>query len=207
MYSTNIFSNVRSNARSKYMVFILLLIVPLLGGCASAIIGGGATVGVASLQERGLEQAARDVKMATQIRANYVTTNGTIAVNVGITVYENRVLLTGILDSEELRAEAVKLAWQINNIKDVINEIQLRSGEGAVEFMHDAWITTQLQAKLTFDQDILAINYAIETVNGTIYLIGIAINKDEHDRVLAHARDIDRVRRVISHVRIMEPVS
>ncbi len=203
MYS----SNTEVVMRPKYLILLLLLITPLISGCASAIIGGGATIGVASFQERGLEQAARDVKLATQIRAKYISFNAKLAIDVGITVYENRVLLTGILATEELRAEAVGMVWQVNNIKDVINEIQLSTDEGVVEFMHDSWITTQLQAKLTFDEDILAINYVIETVNGTIYLIGIAINKAEHDRVLNHARNIERVKRVISHVRIKDAVS
>jgi osmotically-inducible protein OsmY len=48
----------------------------------------------------------------------------------------------------------------------------------------------------------LAINYNIETVNGTVYLIGIAKSQLEVDRVIAHARSLGYVKRVISHVRI-----
>ena len=66
----------------------------------------------------------------------------------------------------------------------------------------DTWITTQLKSKLTFDQDVLAINYAIETVNGVVYLIGIAQNQAELERVVGHARDIEYVRNVITHVRV-----
>ena len=55
---------------------------------------------------------------------------------------------------------------------------------------------------MTFDENIMAINYSIETVNSIIYLIGIAADQAELDRVIAIARDIERVRRVISHVRI-----
>ena len=186
----------------------LALMVPMLGmlsGCTGAIIGAGATVGVAAYQERGLEQGARDTKLATQIRANYLTKNGDIATYVGIEVYEGRALLTGLVETEELRAEAVRLTWEITGLKDVINEIQLRAEEGVVEFLHDSWITSQLQAKITFDENIMAINYSIETVNGTIYLIGIAMDQAELDKVISIARNIERVRRVISHVRIKEP--
>jgi osmotically-inducible protein OsmY len=60
---------------------------------------------------------------------------------------------------------------------------------------------------MTFDKKILAINYSIETVNGIVYLIGIAQNQEELDRVIAHARAIDYVRQIKSHVRVKKGVS
>jgi len=176
--------------------------VAMLSGCVGAFIGAGATVGVAAYQERGIEGVARDTKLATQIRAAYLETDATLATNIGIEVYERRALLTGLVENEDLRANALRLAWAIDGIKDVLNEIQIREEEGLIEFAYDSWISAQLQTKLTFDADILAINYSIETVNAVIYLIGIAQDQAELDRVLAHARSIDRVRRVISHVRL-----
>lgn len=181
---------------------VCLGVLATLGGCAGALVGAGATVGVAAYQERGVEGVARDTKLATQIRASYLEADSTLATNIGIEVYERRALLTGLIETEGLRARAVKLAWGVDGVKDVINEIQIRNEEGIVEFAYDSWISAQLQTKITFDEDILAINYSIETVNAVIYLIGIAQDQAELDRVLAHARGIDRVRRVISHVRI-----
>ncbi len=48
-----------------------------------------------------------------------------------------------------------------------------------------------MKGKLTLDNKVLAINYAIETVNGIVYLIGIAQNQSELDRVIAHSRTIN----------------
>ena len=59
-----------------------------------------------------------------------------------------------------------------------------------------------MKTKITFDKKILAINFSIETVNGIVYLIGIAQDQDELDRILAHGRGIDYVRWIISHVRV-----
>ena len=186
-------------------VFVCIGLVAVLSNCTGAIIGAGATVGVAAYQERGIEGVARDTKLATQIRAAYLEADGTLATNIGIEVYERRALLTGLVENEALRAHAVQIVWAIDGIKDVLNEIQIRNEEGLVEFAYDSWISAQLQTKMTFDADILAINYSIETVNAVIYLIGIAQDQAELDRVLAHARSIDRVRRVISHVRVKAP--
>ena len=109
--------------------------------------------------------------------------------------------MTGAVLTEQVRADAVRLAWSVKGVKDVLNEIQI-SSSGIVDTARDTWITTQLTWKITFDENVHAINYIVETVNGTVYLIGIAKNRTELDRVLAYARDLTYVKKVISHVRL-----
>ena len=193
-----------SPARFLARTLMCIGLVSMLSGCVGALMGAGATVGVAAYDERGIDGVAHDTKLAAQIRASYLDADGTLATFVGIEVYERRALLTGLLETEALRARAVQIAWSIDGIKDVLNEIQIKNEEGIVEFAYDSWITAQLQTKMTFDPDILTINYNIETVNAVVYLIGIAQDQIELDRVLTHARSIDRVRRVVSYVRLKD---
>lgn len=175
-----------------------------LSGCAGALIGAGATAGVAAYSERGLKGTARDTGTAAKVRTAMVQADDKLFIDVGIEVYEGRVLLTGRVNSEERRAEAVRLAWSVESVKDVINEIRV-SESPLIDIANDSWITGQLSSKMTFDADILAINYSIETVGGVIYLIGIAQSQAELDRVIDHARSIKYVKQVVSHVRIKEP--
>ena len=175
-----------------------------LSGCAGALIGAGATAGVAAYSERGLKGTARDTGTAAKVRTAMVQADDKLFIDVGIEVYEGRVLLTGRVNSEERRAEAVRLAWSVESVKDVINEIHV-SESPLIDIANDSWITGQLSSKMTFDADILAINYSIETVGGVIYLIGIAQSQAELDRVIDHARSIKYVKQVVSHVRIKEP--
>lgn len=173
-----------------------------VAGCASAVVGAGAVTGVAAVQERGLEQAARDTRLEAEILAEWLRGNDALVPRVGVEVYEGRVLLTGIVAAEEMRADAVRLAWKVAGVKEVINEIGLAPATGVVDLARDAWITTQLKARLTLDKEVLAINYAVETVNGVVYLIGIAQSPAELARVIDHARALAYVRDVISHVRV-----
>ncbi len=53
---------------------------------------------------------------------------------------------------------------------------------------------------MTLDERVRTINYNIETVNGVIYLIGIARDRDELDRVIEYARNIPYVRKVVNYV-------
>jgi len=183
------------------VVAMVVLAAGALGGCAGVVIGGGAAVGTAAYQERGVRGVARDLATATKLRTKLLDTGEAYVTGVGIEVYEGRVLLTGTLEKEPMRAAAVKLAWKTEGAKDVINEIQI--GQSSLrDIARDSWITAQLKTKITFDKKILAINFSIETVNGIVYLIGIAQDQGELDRILTHGRGIDYVRRIISHVRV-----
>ena len=178
------------------------LIALLLGGCVGVAVGVGATAGVAAYQERGIEGAAIDLNLEAQIVKLWLQQDDTLVLKLGVEAYESRILLTGVVEEPEMRDDAVRLAWTVIGVKEVINEIQVTSDSGIVDLARDSWITTQLKSKLTLDNKVLAINYAIETVNGIVYLIGIAQNQAELDRVIAHSRTISYVRRVISHVRV-----
>ena len=183
------------------VVAMVVLAAGALGGCAGVVIGGGAAVGTAAYQERGVRGVARDLATATKLRTILLDTGEAYVTGVGIEVYEGRVLLTGTLEKEPMRAATVKLAWKAEGVKDVINEIQI--GQSSLrDIARDSWITAQLKTKITFDKKILAINFSIETVNGIVYLIGIAQDQGELDRILAHGRGIDYLRRIISHVRV-----
>ena len=180
----------------------ILAIAIALSGCSTAI-GVGAATGVGAAQERGLETAAIDTRLEFNIIHNWTEFNVRIPVRVSIEVYEGRALLTGVLSKKDahLQAEAVRLTWKVPGVKKVYNEIQI-ANSGVWDLTRDSWITAQLKTKVTFDKHIFAINYAIETVNGTVYLIGIGQNIAELNRIKSHARAISYVRKVVSHVRL-----
>ena len=185
-------------------IFYFLLILTPLAGCAAAV-GGGATVGVAAVSERGIKIRAIDLKIEAAILKEFLVAEIKSLAVIDVEVYEGRVLLTGTTTDTKLADKAVALAWKATGVAEVINEVQLNKPGTATNYAKDTWITTQLTAKLTFDEEVLSINYAIETVNGVVYLIGIAQDQAEVDRVVAHAGNIRFVRRVVNHVRIKKP--
>ena len=177
----------------------------VLSACTplGVVVGAGAGVGIGAVQERGLKTAAQDLKITAAIMESWIREDIALPAKIGIEVYEGRALLTGAVADIKIADTAVKLAWRAGAIKDVINEIQIGKS-GIANFAQDSIITFQLKLKLTLDKQVLAINYAVETVNGTIYLIGIAQNQAELDRVVAQASAIRFVRNVISHVRVLK---
>jgi len=188
-------------SNSTLLIIFLFFLTPLFSGCTT-LIGAGATLGVAAVQERGIKVRAEDLKIEALVIEQFIKTGLKLTTTIGVEVYEGRVLLTGASKNTKITDTAIKLAWKINGVKEVINEIQVGRSSNVSSFAQDAWITAQIKSNMTFDTSIYSINYTIETVNSTVYLIGIAQNKKEHDRVKQHAAKIKFVQNVISHVRI-----
>lgn len=176
-------------------------------GPVGLAIGAGAGAGIAAYQERGIDGVARDVALSSRILGEYARADHHIFTDISVEVYESRALLTGQVKTEQERADAVRLAWSVAGVEDVINEIHVTEDGGLLDTARDTWITTQLETKLTFDERILAINYVLETVGGTVYLLGIAQDDAELQRVIDHIRSIDYVQRIVSYVRVKDQLS
>ena len=96
--------------------------------------------------------------------------------------------------------DAIKLAWKVLGVREVINEIEVTNKGGIIRYLNDVKIKTQIRYKIIADKKIRSINYNFESVNGTLYIIGIAQNKKELKRVVNHSNDIKGVIKVVSHV-------
>jgi osmotically-inducible protein OsmY len=172
-----------------------------LSGCAGVVIGAGASAGVAAAEERGLEGAIDDTKIRVQINDLWFRRDVEMYRKVGLDIHEGRVMLTGVVPNDEARAEAVRLTWQAAGVREVYNEISVDpQGEALMDRSRDTWIEQKFKAKLLFDRDIKNINYVVNVVDGTVYLMGVAQNQAEIDQVVAYARDIANVQRVVSHI-------
>jgi len=172
-----------------------------LGACVPAIFGAGATTGVAVVQERSVGGAIDDTAIQTALQGKLLDHSGKLFMKVGIEVDEGRVLLTGVVPKSEDRVTAARIAWTVGGVKEVLNEMQVTDKSGLISYTKDAWVTTKLRAKILGDEKIIGINYTVETVNGVVYLLGIAQDGDELELVTEHARNIGGVTEVVSHVR------
>ena len=121
---------------------------------------------------------------------------------MNLTVEQGEVLITGVVQNPEHRVEAVRIAWTIQGVTKVINEIQVAGSEGVGGYLKDTWIGTQLRAKMTASPDIHALSYSIEVVRGVVYLMGVARSQNELNDVVDIARNIDYVQNVVSYVRV-----
>ena len=191
-------------ARTKLVVGGLLMASALgLTGCGPGVlVGAGATAGVAVAQERSVGAAVDDTAISVQINEALLKDSESLFRNVDVDVVEGRVLLTGSVPTADDRVKSARITWKVNGVKEVMNELQVTNRGSIVDYLKDGKITAHLRLLLLQDREISDINFTVETVNGTVYLLGIAQNQAELDKLTNHARNINGVVKVISHVRL-----
>lgn len=191
-------------------VLVLLLSVAALNACTplGMMTGAAAGVGTAASKEGGIGGAVTDASIKGKINEAWFQYNIATFQKLSTTVNQGRVLLTGVVQNPEDRVEAVRLVWQVEGVKQVLNEIRVADSEGLPGFVRDNWITTRLRTALTFEKNVQSLNYSIDTVQGVVYLMGVAMSLDELNRVMEIARTIPNVKQVVSYVKMVgEPVN
>ena len=185
--------------------FFLFLIIISLSGCASTLVGGAASVGLASVQERSIKDAAIDLKLEIQIQEKLFRANTEeLFVNVDVILLEQRAMLIGNVESQELRDLASKIAWEVSpKIKNVINEITVGNKPTLLSQAKDARISLSLSGLLIGDAKISDINFTHSVSKQVIFLIGIAKDDEELNKVINHARSVKGAKKVISHLMLI----
>ena len=136
----------KTPARGGFTAAFAFVALSLVAGCSpvGVAVGAGATVGVAAAQERSVGNALDDSVITVEINHLLFQKSQDLFQQVGLDVVEGRVLLTGSVPLPENRIEAARLAWQVDGVLEVINEIQVNDQSGVLNFARDTWITTQL---------------------------------------------------------------
>lgn len=167
-------------------------------------VGAGASVVRATQTERGLRGSAEDLQTRAEVLHYLFQKNVDLFGAVSVSVTQGRVLLTGKVRGPKDRIEATKLAWKATGVAEVINELQLIDRSSIADHAKDIVINKSVQARLLVDENIKFINYTVDTVNGTVYLFGIAQNHEELERVIAVVRQTNYVENIVNYVTIKQ---
>ena len=150
-------------------------------------------------QERSLSNAVDDFSAQTQLNARLLGESASLFANVNLTVVEGRVHMSGAVPRNEDRLIAMRLAWATPHVKEVINDIEVTNEAELGDIARDRWISTQVRGRILADSAIHDVNYTIDTQNRVVYILGIAQDRIELDRVLAHARSVSEAKRVVNY--------
>jgi len=169
---------------------------------AGVAVTAGATAGTMATQERGLDGGISDNALALAINEAWLSHDPAIFRKVSTSIHEGVVVLTGSVRYRETALRAEALARGVSGVRDVVNHIKVEQGHGIGTAASDRWITMRLRTRLTFAADVNAVNYAIDTVSGTVFLSGVARDQREVDRVVALARGTSGVKDVVTAIRL-----
>ena len=194
-------------ARTKKIIGILItplfLIFSFLNyGCSPANVlatGGGSAMVVAE-GERSLGTVIDDATIKVNIAAKFLSSDDNLFVDINTSVLEGRVLLTGLVDNQEIRIDAVRLVWEVEGVREIINEIEIGNRSTLKDYASDLWINTQARAVAAKTIGIKAITYNFETIQGKIYIAGITKKSDQLDELVSALKNIKGVSEIVNYV-------
>ena len=185
---------------------ILLISILLNYGCSPANIlatGGGGALVVAE-GERSLGTVIDDATIKVNIAAKLLNAENNLFVNINTSVLEGRVLLTGLVDNQEIRIDAVRLVWEVEGVKEIINEREIGNRTTLKDYASDLWINTQARAVAAKTVGIKAITFNFETIQGKIYVAGITARPDLLNEMVFALKNIKGVNEIVNYVIIKE---
>ena len=188
------------------LVPILLIFILLNQGCSPTSIlatGGGSALVVAE-GERSMGDVIDDATIKVNIAAKFLNAGNNLFVNINTSVLEGRVLLTGLVNNQEIRIDAVRLVWEVEGVKEIINEIEIGDRSTLTDYASDLWINTQARGVAAKTVGIKSITFNFETIKGKIYIAGISSRPDLLDEMVTALKNIKGVNEIVNYVVIKE---
>jgi osmotically-inducible protein OsmY len=173
-----------------------------LSGCFGLIVGAGIGSAVSAVDRRtlGAQTEDKSVTVKAEIKMREVTNgNG----NINVTSFNRKVLLTGEVRDEAMKAAAEREVRKIENVVSVINELKVSGSSSYTSRSSDALITTKVKASLVDMKTVSAISFKVTTERGVVYLMGLVTPREGNI-----AADVAKgVSGVTSVVKIFEYIS
>jgi hyperosmotically inducible protein len=153
-----------------------------------------ALLAIAGCSSTMVPETTRDMDSAisSKIDESLENSSSVKARQVNIQTHEGVVYLTGVVDSEDSRREAGRIAWRTAGVDGVVNDLTV--GERTVgNWMDDTLISSRLKAKLIADTNVRASDIDVSSSQGVVTLMGRV-------RTTAMKQDAERIARGIQGV-------
>ena len=188
------------------LLFVSLILLMINIGCSPVGVlasGGGATMVIAE-GDRSLGTVVDDATIKLNLSAKFLKSENSLFLDVNSNVTEGRVLLTGLVDTQEIRIEAVRKVWEINGVREVMNEIEVGNKTTLKEYMNDLWINTQVKSLAARTIGLRSFSYNFETIKGKVYIAGITSRPEQLQAIVESTKTIKGVNEIVNYVIIKE---
>ncbi len=189
----------------KIKLINIFIIGLILSGCvgvsSTGIFGTGVSV---AIDPRSLGTQIDDSIMQKNLSARILLIDKNYFLTVKTKVIDGRIFITGKVNDPEEKLKLTKLAWEIEGVRSVKNDIKIKEEFNFKQSAKDLLITSQLRTALVFNENIKATNYQIDTYKKKIYIYGLAITSEEKDLVIKEAKEILDVEDVIASILLVD---
>ena len=188
------------------LLFVSLILLMINIGCSpvGVLASGGSATMVIAEGDRSLGTVVDDATIKLNLSAKFLKSENSLFLDVNSNVTEGRVLLTGLVDTQEIRIEAVRKVWEINGVREVINEIEVGNKATLKEYMNDLWINTQVKSLAARTIGLRSFSYNFETIKGKVYIAGITSRPEQLQAIVESTKTIKGVNEIVNYVIIKE---
>jgi osmotically-inducible protein OsmY len=169
--------------------------IAALSACAPILLGGAVMGTFAATDRRTVgnqvEDQSIELKGMNRLSGRYGD-KGHISINS----YNRKVLLTGEVPTDAAKADAEEQAKGIENVRAVVNELQVGLPTSLATRSNDTFITGKVKASLIDAKDVFANSFLINTQRGTVYLMG-RVTEREGARGASIAAGVSGVTKVV----------
>jgi len=178
-------------------IFLILVTTGIAGGCAGILVGGAATSAVVVHDERTtgsfIEDQAIELKSIEALRGDVDIKDQT---HIGVTSYNQVVLVTGQAPTEELRQSAIAIIARIEKVRHVYDEIEIAAPNSMIARGNDTLLTAKVKTKMFTVNKFDASRVKVVTENGIVFLMGL-VNREVADAAADVASKVGGVQKVV----------
>ena len=154
--------------------------------------------------DRSMGNVIDDATIKVNIAAKFISSEDNLFVDVSTTVLNGRVLMTGLVDNQEVRIDAVRRVWEVEGVQEVINEIQIGNRASLKEYANDVWINAQAKGLAAKAVGLRVVAYNFETIQGKVYIAGITSRPEQLEDLINAVKTIKGVKEIVNYVIIKE---
>ena len=190
----------------KIFITITFINLIIIQGCSPVgiLASGGATTMVVAEGDRSFGTVVDDATIKLNLSAKFLKSKNNIFLNVNTNVNDGRVLLTGVVQSQEVRIDAVRSVWEISGVKEVMNEIEVGDQTTLKEYANDLWINTKVKSLAAQVVGFRVLSYNFETIKGKVYIAGISSRPDQLEGIINAIKTVKGVNEIVNYVTLAE---
>jgi len=144
-----------------------------------------------------------DAWITSKITAKFTADPEVNPFEIDVDTDQGVVRLSGMVETEGQRSEAVELARHTKGVKSVTNDIKL--GDPTIEEnLDDAWISTKVKAKIAADTDVNKFNIDVDVQQSVVTLTGLVRTDSARRRAAELASSVKGVASVDNRIKVKQ---
>jgi osmotically-inducible protein OsmY len=175
---------------------LVLASAATLQACAEALIIGGVAAGVTIAADRRQTEVMFSDQRIEFNAGSRIDEALKGQGHVNVTSYNYTVLLTGEVPNAQARTDAEKALAGVQDVKTVVNELQIAGTSSAASRSNDAYITSKVKGNLLGDGQVRPTDVKVVTEASVVYLLGL-VTHEEADAATEIARGTAGVQKVV----------